>query len=198
MESISEISDVEAKAFVAKQSMGQIFQGRIPSDGVVPGGGREDMRWQMDLIDFSRRIKKINKNHKYVLVAVDNYNRQIFTQPMQNKTADATLEAFRAIIRANGNIMPKEITVDLGNEYTLLEQEIASKGVFLRRKNMAAANTLAVVDRVIGKLKTILSGYSLISWAPALKKATTAYNDRSHSYLMGSAPDDVKGSEELQ
>ena len=26
---------------------------------------------------------------------------------------------------------------------------------------MQAANTLAVVDRVIGKLKTILSGYSL-------------------------------------
>ena len=107
-------------------------------------------------------------------MAVENYNREMFTQPMQNKTADATLEAFRAIIRANGNIMPKEITVDLGNEYALLEQEIASKGGILRRKNMAAANTLAVVDRVIGKLKTILSGYSLISWAPALKKATAA------------------------
>ena len=63
---------------------------------------------------------------------------------------------------------------------------------------MAAANTLAVVDRVIGKLKTILSGYSLVAWSPALKKATAAYNDRSHSYLMGSAPDDVKGSAELQ
>ena len=46
---------------------------------------------------------------------------------------------------------------------------------------MAAANTLAVDDRVIGKLKTILSGYSLTTWAPALKKATAAYNDRSHS-----------------
>ena len=113
-----------------------------------------------------------------MLVAVDNYNREIFTQPMQNKTADATLEAFRAIIRANGNIMPKEITVDLGNEYALLEQEIASKGGILRRKNMAAIQTLAVVDRVIGKLKTILSGYSLTTWAPAPKKATAAYNDK--------------------
>ena len=150
-----QISDALASAFVARQATGQIFQGRIPSDGVVPGGGREDMRWQMDLIDFSKRIKKINKNHKYVLVAVDNYNRQIFTQPMQNKTADATLEAFRAIIRANGNIMPKEITIDLGNEYALLEQEIASKGGVLRRKNMQAINSLATVDAVIRKLKGI-------------------------------------------
>ena len=63
---------------------------------------------------------------------------------------------------------------------------------------MQSVNTLAVVDRVIGKLKTILSGYNLNDWAGALKKATTAYNAASHSYLMGSAPDDVKGSAELQ
>ena len=65
-------SEAESKAFVAQQATGQIFQGRIPSDGKIVGGSREDMRWQMDLIDFSKRIKKIHKGHKYVLVAVDN------------------------------------------------------------------------------------------------------------------------------
>ena len=45
------ISETEAKAFVARQETGQIFQGRIPSDGKIVGGGRDDMRWQMDLID---------------------------------------------------------------------------------------------------------------------------------------------------
>ena len=53
-----EISEADAKAFVAKQSIGQVFQGNIPSDGVVPGGGREDHRWQMDLIDFSKKSRK--------------------------------------------------------------------------------------------------------------------------------------------
>ena len=33
-----EISEAEARAFVAKQSAGQLFQGRIPSDGKVAGG----------------------------------------------------------------------------------------------------------------------------------------------------------------
>ena len=93
-----QISDSEAKAFVAKQSTGQIFQGRLPSDGKIPGGGREDMRFQMDLIDFSKRIKKINKSHRFVLVAVDNFDRTVFTVAMQSKTADATLEAFKKII----------------------------------------------------------------------------------------------------
>jgi hypothetical protein len=193
-----EINIPDAKAFVAAQSTGQIFQGRIPSDGVVPGGGREDTRWQIDLIDWSKRIRKLSGKHRFVLVAVENYDRTIFTQPMQNKSAETTLEAFRKIIRANGNVMPKEVTADLGNEWALLEQEIASKGGVLRRKNMQSVNTLAIVDRVVGKLKVILSGYSLTDWAGALKKATAAYNEKSHSYLMGSAPNDVKGSAELQ
>ena len=38
----------------------------------------------------------------------------------------------------------------------------------------------------------------MTDWSGALRKATAAYNDRSHSYLRGSAPDDVKGSAELQ
>ena len=131
--------------------------GRSSAGGEV-GGGREDMRWQMDLIDWSKRIKKLSGGHRYVLVAVDLYDRTVFTQPMPSKTAHATLEAFQKIIRANGNIMPKEITVDLGNEYAMLEQEIASKGGILIRKNMQAVNTLAVVDRAVGKLKTISRG----------------------------------------
>ena len=116
-----QITEAEAKAFVAKQATGQIFQGRIPSDGVVPGGGREDMRWRMDLIDSSKRIRKLSGGHRYVLVAVDNYNRQVFTQGMPSKSADATLQAFQKIIRANGNIMPKEITVDNDGAFALLE-----------------------------------------------------------------------------
>ena len=193
-----QISETQAKAFVSRQATGQVFQGRIPSDGVIPGGGREDHRWQMDPIDWSKRIKKLSGGHRYVLVAVDNYDRTVFTQGLPNKTAQATLEAFGKIIRANGNVMPQEISVDNGQEYAMLEQEIASKGGVLRRKNMQTANSLATVDRVIGKLKTILPGYSLTDWSGALRKATAAYNDKSHSYLMGSAPDDVKGSAALQ
>ena len=66
-----DISERGAKEFVARQSVGQVFQGRIPSDGKVPGGGREDQRWQMDVIDYSKRIAKLNNQRKFVLIAVD-------------------------------------------------------------------------------------------------------------------------------
>ena len=59
------ISEAEARAFVSRQSSGQVFRGRIPSDGKVPGGGREDQRWQMGLIDFSKRIAKMNNPEIY-------------------------------------------------------------------------------------------------------------------------------------
>ena len=51
-----QISEAEARAFVSKQSTGQIFRARIPSDGKIMGGSREDMRFQMDIIDFSKKI----------------------------------------------------------------------------------------------------------------------------------------------
>ena len=59
-------------------------------------------------------------------------------------------------------------------------------------------NSLAAVDRAIGKLRVILSCSSLANWASALMKATEAYNENSHTYLMGSALSDVKGSDKLQ
>ena len=104
-------------------------------------GSRENQRWQLDLIDFSKRISKLNRQSKYVLIAVDLYNRQAFTQIMPQKTARATLEAFRKLIRKNDGEMPKEITVDLGLEYAMLEQEITDKGGVLRWHILADLTT---------------------------------------------------------
>ena len=49
-----DMSAAESKAFVAQRSSRQVFKQRIASDGNIPSGGREDTRWQMDLIDFPR------------------------------------------------------------------------------------------------------------------------------------------------
>ena len=123
-----QISEADARAFVAKQATGQITKNRIPSDGKIVGSVREDHRWQMDIIDFSKRIAKINAQNRYVLVAVDNFNRQLFTAPMGRKSAQQTLEAFKRLIRANAGIMPKEITVDQDGAFATVDAEITSKG----------------------------------------------------------------------
>ena len=192
------ITDKEAKAFVGKQAVGQVFRGRqgMPIDGKIPGG-RQDMRFQLDLIDFSKRIEKL-KTQRYVLVAVDLADRTVYTAAQKSKTAEETLRGFKELIRENAGVMPKEITVDLGKEYALLGAFIEERGRVLRKKNVQAINTLGVVDAAIQKLKRILSGYNLSAFKGSLEKATNAYNRASHSYLMGSAPDDYKSSEALQ
>ena len=115
------ITSKEAKEFVAKQSIGQVFRGNISSDGVIPGGGRDDHRWQMDLMDMSKKNAKINGQHRYVLVAVDNYDRSVYAEPIKAKTAENTLTAFRKIIQDNDNVIPREITADLGGEFREVE-----------------------------------------------------------------------------
>ena len=192
-----QISEVEAKAFVANQASGQIFQGRIPSDGKIPAGAKDSSRAQADLIDFSKRISKL-RGSKYVLIVVDLYDRQIFTVPQASKSAQETLNSWKRVIRANGGRTFGETTVDLGQEWAYLQREIENNGGVLRRKNLHAANTLGGVDAAISKLKRILSGYSLVDWADSLRRATSAYNEASHSALMGSAPDDVGTNKELQ
>ena len=47
------ITTREAQDFVRGQSERQVFAPRIPSDGRVTAA-REDSRWQVDLIDFSK------------------------------------------------------------------------------------------------------------------------------------------------
>ena len=51
------ITQREAQQFVAQQSTSQVLQQRLPSDGKVTAS-REDSRFQLDLLDFSKRIKQ--------------------------------------------------------------------------------------------------------------------------------------------
>ena len=192
------ITDKEAKLFVGKQSVGQVFQGRgeLKSDGKIPSG-RQDMRWQLDLIDFSKKIEKL-QTQRYVLVAVDLADRVIYTASQKSKTSEETLRAFKEVIADNSGVMPKEITVDLGKEYALLGPYIEERGGTLRKKNVQQINTLGVVDAAIMRLKRILSGRNLAQFKTSLEKATNKANNSSHTYLMGSAPEDYKSSETLQ
>jgi hypothetical protein len=128
------ITSQKAKEFVSLQSVGQVFQGRaeLKSDGKIPAG-RQDMRWQLDLIDFSKKIEKLH-TQRYVLVAVDLADRVIYTAAQRSKNAEETLRAFKEVIADNAGVMPKEITVDLGKEYALLGPYIEEKGGTLRKK----------------------------------------------------------------
>ena len=81
------IADKDAKAFVGKQAVGKIFRGRqgMPSDGNIPGS--RSVRFQLDLIDMSKRIEKL-KTQRFALVAVDIADRTVYTAAQKSKTAE--------------------------------------------------------------------------------------------------------------
>ena len=68
------------------------------------------------------------------------------------------------MIRDNDNAMPNEITTDLGAEWSLITEEIESRGGVHRKKNLHAVNTLALVGNRVKQLKTILTNMNLTQW----------------------------------
>ena len=109
------ITQAEAQQFVSGQSNAQVLQGRLPSDGKVTAS-REDVRWQADLLDYSKK-KKQPGGFKYVLTVIDVFTRYVWTERITAKKDAKVLEAYRKIIGRNNNNHPKEVSTDLGKEF---------------------------------------------------------------------------------
>ena len=191
------LTQKQAQQFVGQQAEGQIFQGRLPSDGKITSS-REDMRFQADLLDFSKRAS--SKGSKYALVVTDLFTKEAWVEKMSDKTDAEAKDAMRKIIQNNNNIAPKEISVDLGNEWgPRFTQYLEDKGTKLRKKDPQQINALAGVDRTQQSIKSILKNIQgNDGWSKHIKKATQIYNDREHSSLYGASPDEVSENKILQ
>ena len=201
-----QITQREAQQFVAQQSTSQVLQARLPSDGRVTSA-REDSRWQLDLLDFSGR-KKQPGGYVFVLTAIDLYSRYVWAEKLipngtdQKKTAAQTLTAYRKIIARNRNEHPKEVSTDLGKEFTgVFAAYLEDNGTAVRRKDKASINSIAGIDRAQQSIKKILANLQADSdapWSSLMKKSVDIYNDREHGALYGAAPEDVDSNKELQ
>ena len=194
-----DITSTEAQQFVAQQASGQVFAGRLPSDGKVTAS-REDMRAQADLLDLSKRASSQRDGAaKYALVVVDVFTKELWVEVMQGKTDAETRDAMRKILTANGTAF-KEISVDLGREFgPAFEELMKDRGVVVRKKDPQQVSAIAAVDRAQQSLKSILKNIQGDGgWARSIKRAAALYNDREHSALYGAAPDDVSDNKVLQ
>ncbi len=190
------VSRKQAQEFVKSQAEAQVFQPRARSDGKVVATGPL-ITWQVDVMNFTQFSTKGNGGFRFVVVAVDVFDRTMRTAPMKTKTPEETAKVFRAFAP-----FPVEVDTDHGNEWGgAFQRLLDSKGIGHREKDPKQLNALAVVDRAIGTLRSILAkdmtARGSANWYPALKGATRAYNNTGHSHLMGSEPTDVANSKEL-
>ena len=159
------------------------------------------MIFQVDVIDMSKR-KKQPGNHKYILAVCDVHSRYLWTEMMLDKTAEQTTVAYRKIITRNNGTHPKQISCDLGREFSgKFAQYVEDNGTVLRLKDPASVNSIAIVDRSIQSLKQIIANLQVSSnapWSSLLKKANTILVDREHGSLYGESPEGVGENKTVQ
>jgi len=185
-----------AQEFVKSQASAQVFHPRARSDGKVVATGPLKS-WQVDVMDLTQFSEKVNKGYKFVLVAVDVFDRTMKAAPMKTKSPEETARVFRTFAP-----LPAEVDTDHGQEFGGAFQKLLDdKGVGHREKDPKAINSLAVSDRAMGTLRASIAkdmtARGSASWHAGLKGAVSAYNNTGHAHLMGSEPSDVAKSKEL-
>ena len=186
----------QVQEFVKSQASAQVFQPRARSDGKVVATGPLKS-WQVDVMDFKQFSEKANQGFKFVLVAVDVFDRTMKAAPMKTKSPEETARVFRTFAP-----LPTEVDTDHGQEFGGAFQKLLDdKGIGHREKDPKAINSLAVSDRAMGTLRASIAkdmtAQGSGSWQTGLKGAVSAYNNTGHAHLMGSEPSDVAKSKEL-
>ena len=194
----------QVQEFVKSQASAQVFQPRARSDGKVVATAPLKS-WQVDVMDMKQFAEKANKGFKFVLVAVDIFDRTMKAAPMKTKSPEETARVFRTFAP-----LPAEVDTDHGQEFGGVFQKLLDdKGIGHREKDPKAINSLAVSDRAISTLRASIAKDMTAranaragargsgGWHAGLKGAVNAYNNTGHAHLMGSEPTDVAKSKEL-
>jgi transposase InsO family protein len=187
-----QITAKQAAEFVRGQPEAQLLAPRLKSDGHITAS-RDDVRWMVDLVDFSKRRAQ-EGGWRFALVVTDVHSRYTWTERLRSKEAMETLSAFRKVVRANGNRAPREVVSDRGREWTGMDEYLAEKDAVHTFKRDQQPNAIAIVDRSIQSLKAIIAKLQIDTdqgWSQLLKKAEDILNSREHSSLMGASPEDV-------
>ena len=72
-----------------------------------------DYQWQIDLVDLSSSLSRVNDNYKFLLTCIDVLSKYAWVVPMKNKSAKSLVDAV-AYIFTTSKRMPNKIQGDKG------------------------------------------------------------------------------------
>ena len=70
--------------------------------------------WQSDLIDM-QNYSRLNKGYKYILVAINNFSKFAYVEPLKSKSGPELSQAFERILKRAP--VPRNLQTDKGLEY---------------------------------------------------------------------------------
>ena len=190
-------------SFVQSQGQRQVFAPRPKYEGKIVATRIND-RWAADLIDYTARPSQDSSQepYQYVLIVQDVFSRKIWAVATRVKTTETIQQAFEFIVRSGAGV-PRELDTDNGLEFRgLFEQYLEEERIEHVIADSRNKNARGALDAAIRTFKAQISRIQVAEnrrdWAALVPRAVAAYNDSVHSALVGRAPDDAEGDDDLQ
>lgn len=153
---------------------------------------------QIDLVDVSN-IKNKNKNHTFLLTAIDVFSRKAFVIPLKSKHGPVIVEAMKQIFKQ----YPKTsiLQADQGAEFFNKDFKSYLKSQNIRLFFTSSDTKASIVERFNRTLKSRMYKYftanNTRSYLPILDDLVNAYNNSVHKSI-GIAPNQVTKKNEKQ
>lgn len=152
---------------------------------------------QIDLVEM-QPYAKFNKNHKYLLTAIDVFSKKAFAKPVINKTAKSVADAMESIFKENGST-PDHIQSDNGKEfYNKIFKNLMDK-YNIKHYSSYSSLKASVVERFNRTLKNkmwkVFSLRGTYKWIDIIKNLISTYNKTIHRTIK-MAPNEVNSNNE--
>ena len=140
--------------------------------------------WSLDILDLKDYGPENNRNHRYVLVIIDNFSKYGWTVPLKNKNAITIKDSFENIL-VNSKRKPNSIETDRGKEFynNIFQDFLNENNIKLYSRNSSYGAVFAErFNRTIRDLlKKPVFEKGVGNWIDILPTRTKQYNNGIHS-----------------
>lgn len=189
---IKDIRDAERKlSNIHAFSVHKPARKRYPTRKIILKAPRENIC--IDLIDFQAFSRK-NGGFNWLVVALDGFTKELWTEPVKKKTTKEVAIAFDTILkRAKGKV--RFTFTDMGLEFVgKAFQDLMKKHGIVHYVSRTKRKSW-MCERVIKTIKTLLFKYftheKTQRWLEIIPKIVSAYNNTEHS-SHGFKPNSIK------
>lgn len=179
------------KEFLISQPAVQVNQRKKVHYHTIRARGDGD--YQAD-ITFYPNLKGFNNGYESIFCVINVTSRFVYCEPLRNKKASSTFEAFKKIYnKATPKI--ERLTTDDGTEFKgEFKKFVLSKGIDYHRTEGYDHHRMGKVESFNNTLRKMIDRYLLHNdtkkWVDVLPKIVKRYNNRLHSKLKNT-PNDV-------
>jgi hypothetical protein len=141
-------------------------------------------QYQIDLVDF-QKLKKWNRQNRYLLTAIDIFSRRAAVEPIINKSGEVVLKALKKIFQKLGK--PTYLQSDQGKEFFNYHVQKYLKSINVHHFFTASDQKSSICERFNRTLQDKMYKYftekSTFAYLPVVQKIVTAYNNTIHSSI---------------